>query len=120
MKIKIAALLLVIISAFAFQQHEIVGIWKYNDPDGNALMIEFKEDNTYQVDFGNDGSYDLMGSYAIEGDKLTITDAVGDCQGKPGVYTMAFASSKLTLSQISEECQARKVEEGSKLEFDRQ
>ncbi|MEO1655933.1 MAG: hypothetical protein AAFU64_20495 [Bacteroidota bacterium] len=120
MKTQMATLLLLVFSSFTFQQHEIVGTWKYNDPDGNTLMIQFNEDKSYEVDFDNDGAYDLNGTYTTEGTNLTIKDAVGDCQGMAGVYTMTFDAFKLKLSQVSEACPARQVEEGTILEFSRQ
>lgn len=96
----------------------IVGTWTMSVPaeDGSAIPIQatMKPDGTYQLDFGKDGSVEIMGKYKLDGDQVTVQDTKSgpdSCTGV-GVYRIAVTEKTLTMTRISDECANRGGPEG--------
>ncbi len=119
MKLVFASFLVFCLGAASITKQEIVGKWKQITEDDKGIEVLFEESNIYRVDFNSDGVYDLSGKYALMEGKISVTDSEGDCEGKTGVYTLAFEEGKMLLTQISEECEGRTVYEGEIIQFSR-
>lgn len=77
-------------------------------PDGTELVVLLTLDNgKYQGDLGNDGQIDVSGTYALNGDQITLQDdpanSTNPCE-KPGTYTIAIEGDQMTMSLVSDEC----------------
>lgn len=100
-----------------FADTSVVGNWQLSFPtdDGGTMTVKvsMKNDGTYTVDFGVDGTIEVNGKYKVEGDKMTIKDVSGpqSCSGT-GVYTVTVEGDTLTMKQISDECEGRSGPEG--------
>lgn len=96
---------------FGLMAQSPVGTWKTSIPDENGKMtpmkVQLSEDGTYAVDFGYDGTIEIMGKYTVDGRKMTIQDAEGsDCTAQ-GVYTLKIEGDTLTMTRISDGCPNR-------------
>lgn len=108
-KTKILFSVIISCLAFSVSAQSIVGKWKYEFPTDQGTMImsaDIKADGTYALDFGNDGSTEITGTYTISGDTFTIKDDAGDCTGK-GVYKVVVTGETLTMTAVSDECPNR-------------
>jgi hypothetical protein len=71
-----------------------------------------RADGTFDVDRNRDGKRDILGTYTVAGDIVTIQGTGGktpkDCQG-PGVYKFSRPNENtLTFTLISDTCKDRK------------
>lgn len=102
----------------AMAQHALVGDWTMQIPDdqGNAmtLKVTLKENGTYTVDFGADGTGEIEGKYTIDGNKITLEDTGGPnaCPNQKGVYTFAITENINTMTRVSDACDGRGGPEG--------
>jgi hypothetical protein len=98
-------------------QNSIVGKWKLTVPteDGGTMDIQvsMNADNTYNVDFGIDGTAEVNGEYKLNGDKITIKDVSGP-QACPqeALYSIEVSATNLTMTRISDPCEGRGGPEG--------
>jgi len=83
--------------------------WTGQDQDGNdmPMAMTFKGDNTYQIDFGGDGTVELHGKFTFADGLMTIADEVGDCKGAKGVYKFTVNGDSATAEMVSDECEPR-------------
>lgn len=113
-KMKILFTVMICCLAMGISAQSIVGKWKFEFPTDQGTMVmsaNIKADGTYALDFGNDGSAEVTGTYNLSGDTLTVKDDAGDCTGK-GVYNVKITDETLTMTRVSDECPNRGGPEG--------
>ena len=113
-KMKIFCTALICCLALSISAQSIVGKWKmeFSSDEGTfAIAVDLKDNGTYTLDFGVDGTIEVNGKYTISGDTMTINDVDGDCKGK-GVYTAKATSTTLTMTRVTDECSNRGGPEG--------
>ena len=73
----------------------------------NGNLLTFNQDGRFQM-FFQDMPVD-RGTFTVAGDQLTLMDAVqpGWCSA-PGVYRWALTGDNLSLSEVQDECEARR------------
>ncbi|MBK8967995.1 MAG: hypothetical protein IPM36_15280 [Lewinellaceae bacterium] len=107
-------ILLLSMTPFALTAQSMVGSWTYQatTPDGaevtNTMIMN--EDGTFTVDFASDGKAEVLGTYTIEGSKITIRDTPEEspCYGKDGVYNFQLEGDALTITLIEDACEIRR------------
>jgi uncharacterized protein (TIGR03066 family) len=105
---------LFLFAPFFVSAQSIVGDWLMDakTPDGqpSVMKVSFKADGKLKVDFGNDGSIDINGTYTLDGNKISLNDASTEspCYGKVGVYEMKVEGDKLKVKLIEDACEIRK------------
>ena len=93
---------------------DFIGTWGWTTvgPDGNAmpLQVTFKADNTFEIDFGADGTVEEKGEFSIKDGSthIKVVTEGGPCYNKVGVYTMTVSGDTCTATFVSDECDARK------------
>lgn len=92
--------------------NQIVGQWKTEDTQKTPLVIKFRKDQTYEVDFEGDGNKDVWGKIEFWQDKIKFTQENAldyiQCQ-EAGVYDYSIQRNKLDLVEFADECEARKI-----------
>ncbi|MEZ4939540.1 MAG: hypothetical protein R3D58_01660 [Saprospiraceae bacterium] len=107
-------ILLLSMTPFALTAQSMVGSWTYQatTPDGaevtNTMIMN--EDGTFTIDFASDGKAEVLGTYTIEGSKITIRDTPEEspCYGKDGVYNFQLEGDALTITLIEDACEIRR------------
>lgn len=98
------------------QNAALVGDWKTQIPDNTGklmpIKLTMKNDGTFTVDFGVDGTNDIAGKYTIEGEQITIVETTGTCPDKKGIYKIAVTASTFNMNRVSDECENRGGPEG--------
>ena len=114
MKILRNCLMTVVVSfPLILSAQSVTGDWKTEvpGPDGNSInfKVSMKSDGTYTVDFGQDGTIEISGSYQVDGDQMTIQDTGGAqaCTSGKGVYKIEISGNSLTMTRISDSCEGR-------------
>lgn len=106
--------LLLFITPFALSAQSMVGSWTYQDtaPDGTEMTntMVMHEDGTFTVDFASDGKVEVLGTYTIDGSKITIRDTPEEspCHGKDGVYSFTADGDSITITLIEDACEIRR------------
>jgi hypothetical protein len=96
----------------------IVGVWTMSMPaeDGSTVTMQanIKADGTYALDFGADGSAEIVGKYKLDGDQVTVQDMPSGADGCAGVgvYRYTATEKTLTMTRVSDECAGRGGPEG--------
>jgi len=124
--------ILLILSALIFSAstlfaQSVQGTWTINfsSPEGEPVAVALTlAENTYTVDFGNDGEHEVEGSYTLEGETMTLWDTSGNpdymCEANAkGIYTITLTDATMTMTRISDECKGRGGPSGV-MEFSRQ
>lgn len=115
-KLFLLPLFLLLLCGSVFSQSaSIVGKWAGAFPGQDGQLLSFTmtiTDNTYQIDFGSDGSADVTGAYQASGqDQITIWDTSKDENACPsdqkGVYKYAFNGDTVTFTKITDPCEGR-------------
>lgn len=107
-------ILLLFTTPFALSAQSMVGSWTYQDttPDGTEVTntMTMHEDGTFTVDFASDGKADVLGTYTIDGSKITISDTPKEspCHGKDGVYSFKLEGDTVTITLIEDACEIRR------------
>ena len=98
---------------FTMAQAALSGRWlvQQETPDGiwQAKFV-MRDDGSYAVDLGNDGSVDVRGKTEFSGDQVTVWDTGGEnaCgSDKKGVYAYKIEGDMLTLNRIKDDCEGR-------------
>ena len=87
----------------------IVGKWTKLSEQG-TITFTFTSDKKYEVEFTGDGEADVLGSYVISGNQLTVTDEGGDySSGTSGVYEFKVDDSSLTLTKVDDPVDGRSM-----------
>lgn len=87
----------------------IVGKWTKVSQQG-TVTFTFTSDKKYEVEFTGDGEADVLGSYVISGNQLTVTDEGGDySSGTSGVYEFKVDDSSLTLTKVDDPVEGRSM-----------
>ncbi|MEM1324653.1 MAG: lipocalin family protein [Bacteroidota bacterium] len=108
------ALLFFVSTPFFLSAQSIVGDWLIDSQtaDGTPTqdIFSMKADGTFTVDFGSDGKVDVLGTYTINGDQITIQDTPKEspCYGKKGIYEFKVEGDIMTGKMISDECELRR------------
>ncbi len=93
-----------------FTNDSIVGSWAVT-AGPRSYTFTFKSNNTYQVDFGSDGSIEVTGTYTLDGSKLVMKDTGGtmQCKGDTGgIYEVSLNGNEATFKMIEDKCNGRK------------
>lgn len=107
-------ILLLSMTPLALSAQSMVGTWTYQDatPDGTKVTntMAMNEDGTFTVDFASDGKVEVLGTYKIEGDQITIRDTPEEspCYGKDGVYHFKFDGDAITITLVEDACEIRR------------
>lgn len=107
-------ILLLFMTPFALSAQSMVGTWTYQDttPDGTEVTntMTMNEDGSFTVDFGSDGKANVLGTYTIDGSKITISDTAKEspCYGKDGVYNFKLEGDIVTITLIEDACEIRR------------
>lgn len=107
-------LMLLFMTSCALSSQSVVGTWVYQDtaPDGTEVTntMTMHDDGTFTVDFASDGKEDVLGTYAIDGSKITISDTPKEspCYGIDGVYSFNMEGDALTITLIEDACEIRR------------
>lgn len=106
--------MLFLMTSFALSAQSMVGTWTYQatTPDGTEVTntMTMNEDGTFTVDFASDGKADVLGTYAIDGNQITISDTPEEspCYGKDGVYSFNIEGDTVTITLIEDACEIRR------------
>jgi outer membrane lipoprotein-sorting protein len=113
-KLLLCALFLLTLTATAFTQRSaIMGKWTgaFAGPDGQSMKFTMViSDDTYQIDFGMDGTPDVTGAYTADGDQVTVWDTAGEniCPSdQKGVYRYAVEGDMVTFTKVTDACPGR-------------
>lgn len=107
-------IMLLFLIPFALSAQSMVGTWTYQapTPDGTTVTntMTMNEDGTFTVDFTSDGKADVLGTYTIDGSKITISDTPEEspCYGKDGVYSFSIEGDTATITLIEDACELRR------------
>ncbi len=107
-------ILFFLMTSFALSAQSMVGTWTYQapTPDGTEVTntMTMNEDGTFTVDFASDGKADVLGTYTIDGSKITISDTPEEspCYGKDGVYSFSIEGDTATITLIEDACELRR------------
>ena len=108
----LAATLVATLPACALFPHRksipLLGSWT----NRTGAIWTLNRDGTFEVDVQRDGKRDSWGTYAIEGDMLTIHSTGGlmpkGCTGD-GVYRFKRDGAELTFTLVHDSCKLRKT-----------
>ncbi|MEL6391509.1 MAG: hypothetical protein AAFY36_08425 [Bacteroidota bacterium] len=112
--IALAAILLALPLCLSAQN--VTGDWAMSGttPDGQAFntSVSFHADGTMTVDMGNDGTVDIQANYTHADGQISISDSAeaSPCYGKTGVYNISIDGDQMSVSLVSDPCDARRIE----------
>lgn len=89
----------------------MVGSWKIKDNPNRPLILTFKNDQTFEVDFQADGAKDIWGRYLIIGDMIKFDDADEKCRSdctEPGFFHYHIRGNRLDFDYLADACVPRK------------
>jgi len=107
---KISLIMLVAFSATSLMAQDIAGTWKFDMPmpDGSNVPVKaVVSENTYEFDFGMDGTVETTGDYTVEGDVITISNRTGDGECPPeaeGKYSFVVEGESMTITFVNDDC----------------
>ena len=107
----IAALFFSVLTCYAQQETSdlLVGEWTKTF-NGSTITFTITADSKYQVDFVENGSVDVWGSYTISGNKITFSDEGGDYSADvPGTYEFQVDKTSLTFKESDDPLEGRRV-----------
>lgn len=114
MKRYLYTLFLLALATTAFSQKSaLVGKWsgEFAGQDGQPVKFTMViTEDTYQFDFGMDGTADVTGAYTAEGDQVTVWDTAGEntCPSdQKGVYRYAVEADMVTFTKVTDACESR-------------
>jgi hypothetical protein len=91
-------------------EFHLIGSWKAMDATGNPVTLTFKFNETFSVDFDNDGKNDVWGKYTFFLDYLRFDDAKEECETdctEQGLYSYEINGKNLTFSPYADQCEKR-------------
>ena len=96
----------------ASDYQRLVGNWAYQNRADGPLVLRFKDDQTYEVDFEDDGKKDIWGRIEFWQDKLKMTGEkasyITDCR-QAGFYGYSLKGNRLDFVELADECLPRKM-----------
>jgi len=102
--------------SLAAQNAALIGDWKSQIPDSTGklmpIKLSIKNDGSFTVDLGVDGTGDIVGKYILEGEQMTIVESVGNCPNKKGIYKIVVTKTTFNMNRVSDECENRGGPEG--------
>ncbi|GEM_PF-2621766 len=98
------------IEKYAGTTGNVIGSWKFKDPNFGPQILTFRDDEIYELDYDGDGKKDIWGSYRISRNWLFLNDLGGDfvfdC-GQDGAYTYRVKGDIMTFMLMADQCPAR-------------
>ena len=85
---------------------EILGKWVRMTQSG-PVGLEFAENGIVYVDFGIDGTIDVVSEYKIQNDTIFFNDEKGEMCPEPGVYQMDVSKDYAAFDLIDDMCNGR-------------
>lgn len=115
-----ANLLLIFLAGYFQCVYATSGI-EINKPDKNSSIegkwvrltqsgpvgMEFKENGVVDVDFGIDGTVDVVSEYEIRSDTIYFTDKKGEMCAEPGIYKWEATDCYVSFDLIDDMCNGR-------------
>ena len=90
---------------------DLAGSWEYKSTGCNPLVLSFRKDMTFEVDFDSNGTRDIWGRYELYADRIKFIDAedecTTDCQ-EWAMYEYAIKGRELRFRLLADECRPRK------------
>lgn len=84
----------------------IPGKWVRMTQSG-PVGLEFLENGTVNVDFGIDGTVDVISNYKIQNDTVFFTDKKGEMCPEPGIYKMNISDCYAAFDLVDDMCNGR-------------
>ncbi len=84
----------------------LAGKWVRMTPSG-PVGITFTSGGTAEVDFGNDGSTDVLSGYTLKDDTIIFTDRGGEMCPQSGAYRMECNDCYLAFDLVDDMCNGR-------------
>ncbi len=111
MKLKLITLITICIITGTLTAQEnanpnLIGKWVRMIQNG-PITIEFKQDGTVEVDFGNDQSVDVVSNYKIDKNTVEFSDKEGAMCPDPGVYKVEISDYFLSFDYSEDMCNGR-------------
>ena len=80
------------------QKQSIYGSWRFADHHLGPLVLSFRENNTFEVDFNDDGKKDIWGKFQRWSNRIIFRDnlagIITDCY-EPGIHTYTIKNNIL-------------------------
>ena len=101
---------------FFLSAQSVVGDWLMDAvaPDGSLVKnkLSIKDNGIMEIDFGNDGTVNVVTSYTVDGDKISLKDTSEDspCYNVVGVYQFKIKGNTNTVRLVDDPCEARRGE----------
>ena len=87
-------------------EKSITGTWM--STTGGAVLT--MKDGEYRLDFmGVDSDAAIIGTYSVDGDRITFKNTSDPCKGIEGVYDVRFEKQEISFKCKSDECTKRKA-----------
>jgi hypothetical protein len=88
------------------EKSSIEGKWVRLTQSG-PVCLEFKETGIVEVDFGIDGTIDVVSKYTIKNDTVFFKDEKGEMCPEPGVYQMYITNCYAAFDLVDDMCNGR-------------
>ena len=89
----------------------LIGAWEFKDSFQGPLVLTFRKDQTFEVDYNADGKKDIWGQYELWEKRIKLTDdkprVITDCF-EPGFYYYAIDNNELHFDLLADHCRPRK------------
>jgi hypothetical protein len=87
-------------------QPALLGKW-FRFSQLGPILMEFKSDNTVEVDFGNDQTVDVVTDYKIKNDTIHFLDKSGEMCPELGVYQFEINDYYICFNLLDDLCNGR-------------
>jgi hypothetical protein len=88
------------------EKSSIEGKWVRLTQSG-PVCLEFKETGIVEVDFGIDGTIDVVSKYEMRNDTIFFTDKKGEMCPEPGIYKLEISDCYAAFDLVDDLCNGR-------------
>ncbi len=102
-----------LLTPFFMSAQSVIGSWQWEETNSEGKKVKstitFKQDGTYEVDFGSDGKADVGGPYSMDGTNISIGDDTegSPCKGITAIYSFKVEGDKATVKMVKDSCTVR-------------
>ena len=90
---------------------KLTGAWQFKDSSQGPLVLTFRKNQTFEVDYNADGKKDIWGQYELWEKRIKLTDdkprVITDCF-EPGFYYYSIKNYELHFDLLADHCRPRK------------